>query len=164
MTYLFSSNILKTGHRLKLSRLSWHVAVTFEKAQFQHHADEMKHDMYPEVKKKKLFLKLNERSENQRECQRWKGHTHTHNVISTSSPPEHKQQALAVLCVCTVQQLLPSSAAGRPGDRGIVVYVNTVYPAEVKIVPCSILSQQSQRWLGQKQYLDMAADVPKQAQ
>lgn len=37
-------------------------------------------------------------------------------------------------------------------------------PAEVKIVPCSILLQQSQRWLSQKQYLDMAADVPKQAQ
>lgn len=37
-------------------------------------------------------------------------------------------------------------------------------PTEVKIVPCSILLQQSQRWLSQKQYLDMAADVPKQAQ
>lgn len=47
------------------------------------------------------------------------------------------------------------------GDRGIVLYVNTVYAAEVKIVPSSILSQQSQRWLSQKQYLDMAADVPK---
>lgn len=68
------------------------------------------------------------------------------------------------LCVRTLQQSLPWSAAGRPRDRGIVLCVNTVYPAEVKIVPSSILSQQSQRWLSQKQYLDMAADVPKQAQ
>lgn len=56
------------------------------------------------------------------------------------------------------------SAAGRPRDRGIVLHVNTVCPTEVKIVPSSIIPQQSQRWLSQKQYLDMAADVPKQAQ
>lgn len=64
----------------------------------------------------------------------------------------------------TLQQLLLRSAAGRLWDGGIVLHVNTVYPAEVKIVPSSILLQQSQRWLSQKQYLDMAADVPKQAQ
>ncbi|TWW68917.1 hypothetical protein D4764_19G0007150 [Takifugu flavidus] len=38
-----------------------------------------------------------------------------------------------------------------------------VNPTEVKIVPGFILSQQSQPRLGQKQYLDMAADVPKRA-
>lgn len=64
----------------------------------------------------------------------------------------------------TLQELLPRSAAGGPRDRVIVLHVNTVCPTEVKIVPSSILPQQSQRWLGQKQYLDMAADVPKQAQ
>lgn len=37
-----------------------------------------------------------------------------------------------------------------PRDRGIVLCVNTVYPAEVKIVPSSILSRQSQRRLGPK--------------
>lgn len=41
--------------------------------------------------------------------------------------------------------------------------VNMVNPTEVKIVPGFILSQQSQPRLGQKQYLDMAADVPKWA-
>lgn len=43
------------------------------------------------------------------------------------------------------------------------MHVNTVDPTEVKIVAGFILSQQSQPRLGQKQYLDMAADVPKQA-
>lgn len=46
--------------------------------------------------------------------------------------------------VCSRQQSLPRSAAGRPRDRGIVLCVNTVCPTEVKIVPSSILSQQSQ--------------------
>lgn len=41
--------------------------------------------------------------------------------------------------------------------------VNMVNPTEVKIVPGFILSQQSQPPLGQKQYLDMAADVLKWA-
>lgn len=41
------------------------------------------------------------------------------------------------------------------------LHVNTVDPTEVKIVPGFILSQQIQ--LGQKQYLDTAADVPKLA-
>lgn len=43
------------------------------------------------------------------------------------------------------------------------MHVNTVDPRGVKIVAGFILSQQSQPQLGQKQYLDMAADVPKQA-
>lgn len=43
------------------------------------------------------------------------------------------------------------------------MHVNTLDPAEVKIVAGFILCQQSQPRLGQKQYLDMAADVPKQA-
>lgn len=43
------------------------------------------------------------------------------------------------------------------------VHVNTGDPTEVKIVVGFILPQQSRPRLGQKQYLDMAADVPKQA-
>lgn len=43
------------------------------------------------------------------------------------------------------------------------LHVNRVDPTEVKIVPGFILSQQIQPQLGQKQYLDMAADVPKLA-
>lgn len=85
-------------------------------------------------------------------------------MILPPAPPWTQATSLDVWCDCTLQQLLPRSAAGRPRDRGIVLHVNTVYPTEVKIVPSSILLQQSQRWLSQKQYLDMAADVPKQAQ
>lgn len=43
------------------------------------------------------------------------------------------------------------------------LHVNTLDPTEVKIDAVFILPQQSQPRLGQKQYLDMAADVPKQA-
>lgn len=82
-------------------------------------------------------------------------------LISSSPPPRTHVTTLDVVCAARCPALLQLEDGGM---EALFCTLAQYSPTEVKIVPCSILLQQSQRWLSQKQYLDMAADVPKQAQ